>query len=152
MFPEQSGIEVKEKRKMSGWTFDYAMEQARLVLKDNGKLHSHGFVCDVLEPIIKMIDDERKQRADNPGVWDSAPKDATFASVHYAIESGRPYPEGDERRGAYFHYRTLPKTKAREIAENALKDGTGFHAMINSKYAVDVIEMAILEYEKTKHD
>lgn len=92
---------------MSSWDFDYALNQARLVLKDNGKLHSHGFVCDMLEPIINRLDKLTKERENNPGVWN--------------------------------YRRTLPKTKAREIAE---KWGNDFS---NKEYITRIIESAILE-------
>ena len=86
---------------------------------------------------------ERKKRADNPGVWDGSPEYAGCVLITYKKDS--------KDKGCIwskYYERTLPKTKAREIAEKAVNDGNGFHAMINGVRAVDVIEQAILEYEK----
>jgi hypothetical protein len=95
--------------KMSNWTFEYAMNQARLVVRDNGKLHSHEFVENVLTPLIAKID----ERAKNPGVWDEAPKNATVCIVNYAREAGNGWdlPSGE------LYFRELPKSKEEELAE-----------------------------------
>ena len=94
------------------------------------------------EYITRLAREYRKlkeQRADNPGVFDDAPPWASEASVAWM--------KGSQITGRLYT-RTFPKTKAREIAEKAVNDGNGFHAMINGVRAVDVIEQAILEYEK----
>ena len=96
-----------------------------------------------VKELAKRYLSERKQRADNPGVWDSAPKDAILAEVKYYgyskyLQTSNPY------------IRTLPKTKAREIAEeNASKYPTmdGFTTM-SKETLTNAIERAILEYEK----
>ena len=93
--------------------------------------------------MANMIISERKQRADNPGVWDGSPEYAGCVLITYKKDL--------KDKGCIwskYYERTLPKTKAREIAEKAVNDGNGFHAMINGVRAVDVIEQAILEYEK----
>ena len=74
---------------------------------------------------------------DAPKIWDNAPKDATFASVHYAIESGKPYPECSEARKAYFYYRVLPKSRIDEIAEEAANEIT------HDKYSVQQLSKTI---------
>lgn len=99
---------------------------------------------------VELIDIAKQLLAemDNPKVWDNAPQDATFASIHYAIESGHPYPEGTHERAARFHYRELPKSPEREIAEKWANTPT---TEPTRKYLADTIEAAIKEaLEKVK--
>lgn len=119
---------------MSVWTLEYAKEQARLVLVDNGKLYSHGFVCDVLDPIMKELD----RRETNPGVWDGAPDNATHAEVWFGnaeLVSNSP----DK-----IYTRELPKSRAREIAEEAWQKISHY---TGETAAIDDIESAILKRE-----
>ena len=125
------------------WPFEYAVSQARLVLTDKGRFHSHDFVCDVLAPILEELDNllaERAEREKNPGVWDGVPDDADTAYVAFG-NSERGSPLFVDKR----HTRILPKTKAREIAERYSCDTATCHPMIDGNRAVDVIESAILE-------
>lgn len=109
----------------------------------------HLFGPHIVNSLCVALRRERKQRADNPGVWDGAPEWATEAWIQWRDKTGKTFEDISHAMWSLNPYRrTLPKTKAREIAENAVKDGTGFHAMINGVRAVDVIEQAILEYEK----
>lgn len=89
--------------------------------------------------ICRAVLAERKERENNPGVWDKAPADATFASVHYCPRAGEPYKLADKH---HFFYRELPKTKAREIAEKWAQTPT---PEPTRKYLVDIIESAIIE-------
>ena len=127
---------------MGAWTFDYAISQARLVLVDNGKLHSHGFVCDMLAPIMERVDALMKERENNPGVWDDSPEWATSADVSWAIKM--PVTHYDEMKTASMRYaRELPKSRTRAIAEEAWAD---CHSDIRTKED-DIlrIESAILK-------
>ena len=87
--------------------------------------------------LAKALKSERAERAKND-VWKSADKCVNRAIVHYVSADGRDYGQID------FH-RELPKTKAREIAEKYSRDTESCRHMIEGKYAVDVIESAILE-------
>ena len=77
---------------------------------------------------------------DKPGVWDKAPPDATFASVNYCPERGKPYKLADKH---YFFYRELPKTRAREIAEECVHEHINKETLDRS--LADIIESAILK-------
>lgn len=119
---------------MSAWTFDYAMNQARLVLRDNGKLHSHEFVENVLTPLVAKLDERQK----NPGVWDGAQGDATVAQIAW-FSCGFLV-------GTKDYTRTLPKTKAREIAEAKARIwANGSQSIDCQKNLADIIESAINE-------
>ena len=94
------------------------------------------YIREMLGPILY----ERAEREKNPGVWDGAPDDADTAYVAFG-NSERGSPLFVDKR----HTRTLPKTKAREIAERYSCDTETCHPMIDGNRAVDVIESAILE-------
>ena len=94
------------------------------------------YIREMLGPILY----ERAEREKNPGVWDGAPDDADTAYVAFG-NSERGSPLFVDKR----HTRTLPKTKAREIAERYSCDTATCHPMIDGNRAVDVIESAILE-------
>ena len=91
--------------------------------------------------IARILLAERAEREKNPGVWDGAPEWATEAWVQW--RDGLPNEHGKWREKPYT--RTLPKTKAREIAERYSCDTETCHPMIEGNRAVDVIESAILE-------
>jgi hypothetical protein len=126
---------------MSAWTFDYAMNQARLVLRDSGKLHSHEFVENVLTPLVAKLDEQEK----NPGVWDGAPDNADRVELSFWSSSIRAGLLG--KVGEKQYTRTLPKTKAREIAERTGHDlATAFNtAILTEAQFSNIIESAINE-------
>jgi len=117
------------------------VEQAirELTVRDIMILSPRG-VCERLHFLLEELDTLRAEREKNPGVWDGAPDDADTAYVAFG-NSERGSPLFVDKR----HTRTLPKTKAREIAERYSCDTAICHPMIDGNRAVDVIESAILE-------
>jgi len=92
---------------------------------------------------------ERAERTKNPGVWDGAPDDATFAAVSYKDDVKKPNHEWMLTCKTYT--RELPKTRAREIAENEAEvAGHCFDlGEIEIKKLANGIEAAILEYAES---
>lgn len=123
MVPEKGEKEMEDK-------LEDAVEKAERFMKSDCR----NYTRDYLEPIIGPLLAERAKN----DVWKSADKCVNRAIVHYVSSDGRDYGQID------FH-RELPKTKAREIAERYSCDTESCHHMIEGKYAVDIIESAILE-------
>ena len=87
---------------------------------------------------------ERKERENNPGVWDGAPGWAITAGVQWGDGKGH----GKWREESY--RRTLPKTKAREIAERfaaGVMDGDRC-VTLDMEGLPNLIESAIIEAQK----
>lgn len=100
----------------------------------NGKTH-----CII--PLANEIRRLREERKNNPGVWDFAPDEAEKACVIYT------HGKLEIHCGKYNNYtRQLPKTRARQIAEESAKKYHGTDEL--PKALADTIEAAILEYTK----
>lgn len=87
--------------------------------------------------VLNALKSERAKRAKNPGVWDGAPEWATASFVTWF---------SDDRvlaKESVTHSRSLPKAKAREIAEKTVKE---WDAKLST--LTDAIESAILEAQK----
>ena len=90
--------------------------------------------------------EERKQRADNPGVFDKAPEWAIGSCVRFISDIDS---FGNKKTCDDVYYRrTLPKTKAREIAEKCVAKWDRCDPDYHGMSRADTIEQAILEYEK----
>lgn len=88
---------------------------------------------------------ERRERENNPGVWDGAPEWATVARPFWiCTTTGKN--DGKIEYGPRV-FRTLPKTKAREIAERSGREfptNDGFVTM-DRETLTRLIEAAIIE-------
>lgn len=113
-----------------------SIARAETIMRAGCPNYTGEYIREMLGPILY----ERAEREKNPGVWDGAPDDADTAYVAFG-NSERGSPLFVDKR----HTRTLPKTKAREIAERYSCDTATCHPMIDGNRAVDVIESAILE-------
>ena len=108
-------------------------------MKDIRSAGSFRYCGQVLASVLKS---ERAERAKNPGVWDGAPDNARYATIGWYEDSGR---ESPLLRNT-FYFRTLPKTKAREIAEKKARIwANGSQSIDYQKNLADIIESAILE-------
>ena len=98
---------------------------------------------DFVEKMINQLLSERKERENNPGVWDGVPDNISHIRVTHAFERTI-----DGERGTALssreYTRTLPKTKAREIAERFAKKRWSDVGMTLE----DAIESAIIEAQK----
>jgi hypothetical protein len=92
------------------------------------------------EQTVRLATDLLETRETNPGVWDHAPDNAGAASINFSPKVG-----SDVVLLNIVHFRDLPKTRARKIAERYSCDSENCHHMIEGKRAVDVIESAINE-------
>jgi len=86
---------------------------------------------------------ERAEREKNPDVWDGAPDDAVAAYVRHGFML-----QGMEvRTGETCYTRELPKTRAREIAEEIVKTVLDFtHDSRNRIETLEDVERKLLEY------
>ena len=84
------------------------------------------------------------EEAKKDSVWQDAPEDATFASVHHCVTSGQPYTPDV----AHFYYRTLPKTPKQELIDSFAEKNAW--AMKCSGLNKELLEAFVKEYEETK--
>lgn len=92
--------------------------------------------------ICREILAERAEREKNPGVWDGAPDNAEQVQlVFWPHDLHLPFAYLPGNVGLKRYTRTLPKTKAREIAEKWAKKWE----LLDGKSNIDAIESAINE-------
>ena len=82
------------------------------------------------------------EEAKKDSVWQDAPEDATFASVHHCVTSGQPYTPDV----AHFYYRTLPKTPKQELIDSFAEKNA--LAMKCSGLNKELLEAFVKEYEE----
>lgn len=94
--------------------------------------------CPLVNALTDQVNKLRKERENNPGVWDGAPNNARYVAIGWFEHSGRTAP----LLGDTHHTRTLPKTKAREIAEKWADTPT---PTPTRQYLANLLEAAINE-------
>ena len=99
-----------------------------------------------IHALAKNLQDARKEleEAKKDSVWQDAPEDATFASVHHCVTSGQPYTPDV----AHFYYRTLPKTPKQELIDSFAEKNAW--AMKCSGLNKELLEAFVKEYEEMK--
>ena len=100
----------------------------------HGESYTYGYV--------KAMADQLVAEMDTPGVWDGAPDVANECTVYFARRDGK---ISDSFRTNKTYTRTLPKTKARQIAEKWADTPT---QNPTRPYLADIIEAAILEAQE----
>jgi hypothetical protein len=96
----------------------------------------------VVADLAKALLAERSEREALQDVWDGAPDTATKAFLYWDI------PESDNVMVGPVYNRTLPKTRAREKAEEAY--GNCHSSPKRREEDIGIIEAAILEYAEGK--
>jgi hypothetical protein len=115
-------------------------------MKERTKEELHRIRCENLTSSrLREIIDQLIAEIEKPKVWDGAPDWATFAIKGFGNDNGQLSCLGRINR-------TLPKTRAREIAEEEAEEvrailGLGLSAP-EKKELIDLFESAILRREK----
>lgn len=101
----------------------------------NGPFRRNYVICEIIDQLLVEME--------KPRVWSDAPSWATAAKIEWTDSAY--YEDATKQEYSDMYHRTLPKTRAREIAEETKE---AYHKADGSEMLADMIESAILRREK----